>query len=117
MHYRLAFFLLTRTTRTSIIHTLSSSSIYNISPGCLTLLKPPTSSPHNPTCLFAGISFLGRRSFSGYAVEQFSDDEYECDYENHPVLSLFYFVFSLLFDCTPSVWVIFANIKLYKFIM
>lgn len=30
----------------------------------------------------------GHRSFSGYAVEQFSDDEYECDYENHPVLGI-----------------------------
>ncbi|KAM7472667.1 hypothetical protein LguiA_010850 [Lonicera macranthoides] len=29
----------------------------------------------------------GHRSFSGYAVEQFSDDEYECDYENHPASS------------------------------
>ncbi|KAL0289636.1 UNVERIFIED_CONTAM: DExH-box ATP-dependent RNA helicase DExH3 [Sesamum angustifolium] len=29
-------------------------------------------------------SIVVRRGFSGYAVEQFSDDEYECDYENHP---------------------------------
>ncbi|CAI9770429.1 unnamed protein product [Fraxinus pennsylvanica] len=28
-----------------------------------------------------------RREFSGYAIEQFSDDEYECDYENHPASS------------------------------
>ncbi|XP_041991158.1 DExH-box ATP-dependent RNA helicase DExH3-like [Salvia splendens] len=27
---------------------------------------------------------LSRRRFCGYAAEQFSDDEYECDYENHP---------------------------------
>ncbi|KAL2230895.1 UNVERIFIED_CONTAM: DExH-box ATP-dependent RNA helicase DExH3 [Sesamum indicum] len=32
-------------------------------------------------------SVVVRRGFSGYAVEQFSDDEYECDYENHPVSS------------------------------
>ncbi|KAK1314026.1 putative pre-mRNA-splicing factor ATP-dependent RNA helicase [Acorus calamus] len=25
-----------------------------------------------------------RRGFNGYAVEQFSDDEYECEFENHP---------------------------------
>ncbi|KAK4424755.1 hypothetical protein Salat_1669100 [Sesamum alatum] len=31
-------------------------------------------------------SVVVRRGFSGYAVEQFSDDEYECDYENHPVV-------------------------------
>ncbi|OVA00884.1 Helicase [Macleaya cordata] len=29
----------------------------------------------------------GRRSFCGYAVEQFSDDEYECDFENHKASS------------------------------
>ncbi|GMG99510.1 hypothetical protein Nepgr_001350 [Nepenthes gracilis] len=28
-----------------------------------------------------------RHSFCGYAVEQFSDDEYECDYENHTASS------------------------------
>ncbi|KAK3017016.1 hypothetical protein RJ639_006877 [Escallonia herrerae] len=33
------------------------------------------------------LSGLLRRSFCGYAVEQFSDDEYECDYENHPASS------------------------------
>ncbi|KAL0455239.1 UNVERIFIED_CONTAM: DExH-box ATP-dependent RNA helicase DExH3 [Sesamum latifolium] len=32
-------------------------------------------------------SVVVRRGFSGYAVEQFSDDEYECDYENHPASS------------------------------
>ncbi|XP_024962086.1 DExH-box ATP-dependent RNA helicase DExH3 isoform X4 [Cynara cardunculus var. scolymus] len=29
----------------------------------------------------------GRRYISGHAVDQFSDDEYECDYENHPASS------------------------------
>ncbi|XP_057798337.1 DExH-box ATP-dependent RNA helicase DExH3 [Salvia miltiorrhiza] len=29
-------------------------------------------------------SVVVRRLLCGYAVEQFSDDEYECDYENHP---------------------------------
>ncbi|KAK4406508.1 DExH-box ATP-dependent RNA helicase DExH3 [Sesamum angolense] len=32
-------------------------------------------------------SIVVRRGFSGYAVEQFSDDEYECDYENHPAVA------------------------------
>ncbi|KAL0406692.1 UNVERIFIED_CONTAM: DExH-box ATP-dependent RNA helicase DExH3 [Sesamum latifolium] len=32
-------------------------------------------------------SVVVRRGFSGYAVEQFSDDEYDCDYENHPASS------------------------------
>lgn len=35
-----------------------------------------------------------RREFCGYAAEQFSDDEYECDYENHPVI---FFSLSLSF--------------------
>ncbi|KAG5239498.1 DExH-box ATP-dependent RNA helicase [Salix suchowensis] len=36
-----------------------------------------------------GTSFLvtKRRGFCGYAVEQFSDDEYECDFENHKASS------------------------------
>ncbi|KAI3506324.1 hypothetical protein L1887_28681 [Cichorium endivia] len=29
----------------------------------------------------------GARYYSGYAVDQFSDDEYECDYENNPASS------------------------------
>ncbi|RZC78951.1 hypothetical protein C5167_003174 [Papaver somniferum] len=34
------------------------------------------------------ISFINSvRSFCGYAVEQFSDDEYECDFENHKASS------------------------------
>lgn len=34
------------------------------------------------------ISFINSvRSFGGYAVEQFSDDEYECDFENHKASS------------------------------
>lgn len=31
-------------------------------------------------------SIVIRRGLCSYAVEQFSDDEYECDYENHPVI-------------------------------
>ncbi|XP_031101813.1 DExH-box ATP-dependent RNA helicase DExH3-like [Ipomoea triloba] len=33
------------------------------------------------------VFWLGERRFCGYAVEQFSDDEYECDYESHPASS------------------------------
>ncbi|KAL8542032.1 hypothetical protein ACS0TY_003041 [Phlomoides rotata] len=32
-------------------------------------------------------SIVLRRHFCGYAIEQFSDDEYECDYENNPASS------------------------------
>ncbi|WCJ19148.1 ATP-dependent RNA helicase putative [Euphorbia peplus] len=36
---------------------------------------------------FSTSSFLTRRPFSGYAVEQFSDDEYECDFETNKASS------------------------------
>ncbi|CAN1298235.1 DExH-box ATP-dependent RNA helicase DExH3 [Linum perenne] len=32
-------------------------------------------------------NFSSLRRFSGYAIEQFSDDEYECDFENHKASS------------------------------
>lgn len=51
-------------------------------------------------------SVVVRRRLCGYAVEQFSDDEYECDYENHPVIIFFIFSrFSIIalnvFDLMP----------------
>ncbi len=30
--------------------------------------------------------FLAKRGFSGYTAEQFSDDEYDCDFDNNKVL-------------------------------
>ncbi|KAF5952437.1 hypothetical protein HYC85_010381 [Camellia sinensis] len=37
--------------------------------------------------IFSTFLFSGRRAFCGYAAEQFSDDEYECDYDNHKASS------------------------------
>ncbi|KAJ9185274.1 hypothetical protein P3X46_004927 [Hevea brasiliensis] len=52
-----------------------------------------SSSCHPPANLFALVLSLPRSSilthpFSGYAVEQFSDDEYECDFETHKASSV-----------------------------
>ncbi|KAL7234746.1 hypothetical protein ACSBR1_018240 [Camellia fascicularis] len=49
----------------------------------------PTSNNSFPSLsrIFSTFLFSGRRAFCGYAVEQFSDDEYECDYDNHKASS------------------------------
>ncbi|KAI8028177.1 DExH-box ATP-dependent RNA helicase DExH3 [Camellia lanceoleosa] len=49
----------------------------------------PTSNNAFPSLsrIFSTFLFSGRRAFCGYAVEQFSDDEYECDYDNHKASS------------------------------
>ncbi|XP_073124607.1 DExH-box ATP-dependent RNA helicase DExH3 isoform X2 [Henckelia pumila] len=36
---------------------------------------------------FSSYPVIFRNGFCGYAAEQFSDDEYECDYESHPASS------------------------------
>ncbi|GLT88688.1 hypothetical protein SLE2022_067030 [Rubroshorea leprosula] len=48
------------------------------------LLLPSSSSSLSAKDRFC---FPKRRSFSGYAAEQFSDDEYECDFESHKASS------------------------------
>ncbi|CAA2983241.1 ATP-dependent RNA helicase DHX36 [Olea europaea subsp. europaea] len=96
MHSRLSFFL-ARAARKS------SSSLYSAR-------SPPLSpnprlrrvfSAYNNKCNAGDFFWLShshlsrnligfvtiRREFCGYAAEQFSDDEYECDYENHPASS------------------------------
>ncbi|XP_028123844.1 DExH-box ATP-dependent RNA helicase DExH3-like [Camellia sinensis] len=49
----------------------------------------PTSNNAFPSLsrIFSTFLFSGRRAFCGYAAEQFSDDEYECDYDNHKASS------------------------------
>ncbi|XAR54513.1 RNA helicase [Bertholletia excelsa] len=42
---------------------------------------------HSLSTILSHFLFSGRRAFSGYAVEQFSDDDYECDYDTHKVSS------------------------------
>lgn len=44
-------------------------------------------------------SVVLHRRLCGYSVEKFSDDEYECDYESHPVNSS-----SFSYNCLPCVW-------------
>ncbi|KAF9599180.1 hypothetical protein IFM89_035639 [Coptis chinensis] len=51
----------------------------------LTLISPSllrTSKFHTGNIRTRSTSIFSRRSFCGYAVEQFSDDEYECDFDN-----------------------------------
>jgi hypothetical protein len=41
--------------------------------------------PSSSSALSNGRVFVAKRGLCGYAAEQFSDDEYECDFENHTV--------------------------------
>ncbi|PRQ37751.1 putative RNA helicase [Rosa chinensis] len=50
---------------------------------CLVVLQPQ-SQPHSSSSSPISIS---KRGFSGYAAEQFSDDEYECDFESQKASS------------------------------
>lgn len=45
---------------------------------------PPSSSPHSSSVSNARY-FFASRGFCGYAAEQFSDDEYDCDFDNNKV--------------------------------
>ncbi|KAL5568710.1 hypothetical protein UlMin_025285 [Ulmus minor] len=51
----------------------------------LLLLLPPHSS--SSSTLSHGGFLIAKRDYCGYAAEQFSDDEYECDFENHQASS------------------------------
>lgn len=96
MQYRLGFLLTCTTKKSSLFSTLnlcSSKFLTRADSDLFTLLKirhQRALSVNGFTYVrqfLSGILFSGRRNFSGYAVEQFSDDEYECDYENHPASS------------------------------
>ncbi|MED6133164.1 hypothetical protein PIB30_025977 [Stylosanthes scabra] len=57
---------------------------------CLHLPKNHPSLPHTPNLRFQPFLsslFIPTRLFSPYAFEQFSDDEYNCDFENHQASS------------------------------
>ena len=45
---------------------------------------PSSSSPHSSSVSNARY-FFANRGFCGYAAEQFSDDEYDCDFDNNKV--------------------------------
>lgn len=59
------------------------------------IVGPVSSSPTFPisSCNggdgVTGLSYPIRRRFIGYTAEQFSDDEYECEFEEHKVRVLF----------------------------
>lgn len=74
----------------SLFHALLLNKKYAIARGNGDLLSTaiPSSNSFASLCrIFAAYSLSGRRAFCGYAVEQFSDDEYECDYDNHKASS------------------------------
>lgn len=76
--------------RKSLFHALLSNQRYAIARenGDLLSTAVPSSNSFASLCrILSDFSFLGRRAFCGYAVEQFSDDEYECDYDNHKASS------------------------------
>lgn len=79
-----------------------SNNTHNQSPhrpllNLLLLLPFPlsSSSPHSSSVSNARY-FFSNRGFCGYAAEQFSDDEYDCDFDNNKVC------FVLLQDCFIS---------------
>ncbi|CAK9172350.1 unnamed protein product [Ilex paraguariensis] len=76
MHSRLGF-LLACSKQSSLLSSLAPSNDHRNGGSLRRILS---------NYLFSG-GGLGRRGFCGYAAEQFSDDEYECDYENNPASS------------------------------
>ncbi|KAL9142568.1 hypothetical protein ABFS82_14G178300 [Erythranthe guttata] len=89
MHSRLRVFL-TRAARKHGV--LSSYSVF--SKPRIVISGSSTSTANavqNTRCFqpqdFSYYSAVVRRGFCSYAVEKFSDDEYECDYENNPASS------------------------------
>ncbi|XP_073030341.1 DExH-box ATP-dependent RNA helicase DExH3 isoform X1 [Primulina eburnea] len=96
MRSRLGGFL-ARTARKSWNHShLSSTFLFPLNPDIINVLYAG-----NRACLcnftenfrrfklqkLSSDPVIFRSGFCGYAAEQFSDDEYECDYENHPASS------------------------------
>ncbi|KAI3695788.1 hypothetical protein L1987_78789 [Smallanthus sonchifolius] len=94
MHSRLGFLLASNFRRKSPLFAtfftqngcstsdvLASSSSSSLVP-CRTCSKINHGGP-----FFRFLPSGGIRYLSGFAVDQFSDDEYECDYENHPASS------------------------------
>ncbi|XP_059652840.1 DExH-box ATP-dependent RNA helicase DExH3 [Cornus florida] len=71
------------------IHTISSNQGFTTADNDLSRLRRRIliSSGGFSGRILSNFVRLGHRSFCGYAVEQFSDDEYECDYDNHKASS------------------------------
>lgn len=84
MHSRLRFLLLcgkSIVSRSNVRNSVLRNALFNS-------LASPIS---NRSFFSQRLGFLSHyylfRNFSGYAVEQFSDDEYECDFETHAASS------------------------------
>lgn len=92
--------------RAKTIRALPSFPLYSSKPNnpllSFLLIFSPYYSPPLCSSISNGRFIFSKRSFCGYAVEQFSDDEYECDFENHPVtfssLVLSLFCFRIIFN-------------------
>ncbi|KAL8265856.1 hypothetical protein R6Q59_003200 [Mikania micrantha] len=98
MHFRLGFLFASNFRKKSSL--LATHFTLNALRGCSTSRLLDSSSPvpyrslsklnhGGPFSRFLQSIFPsgGIRYASGFAVDQFSDDEYECDYENHPASS------------------------------
>ncbi|KAJ8447205.1 hypothetical protein Cgig2_030436 [Carnegiea gigantea] len=84
MHSRLRFLLLcgkSIVSRSNVRNSVLRNALFN----------SPASPISNRSFFSQRLGFLSHyylfRNFSGYAVEQFSDDEYECDFETHAASS------------------------------
>ncbi|KAK9170177.1 hypothetical protein Syun_002317 [Stephania yunnanensis] len=78
MHYRLGFLLILRKS----ISTISNPRILSSSDGVPSLLRFSLINGNAGT-IRRGNSDFDLRRFCSYAAEQFSDDEYDCEFENH----------------------------------
>ncbi|KAJ9564852.1 hypothetical protein OSB04_000818 [Centaurea solstitialis] len=100
MHSRLGFLLASNSRRksplllatTTTFFTHNNNTLLNHhNPSTTALLLASSSKIIHGGPFFRFLSSImhsgGRRYVSGYAYDQFSDDEYECDYENHPASS------------------------------
>ncbi|XP_073307661.1 DExH-box ATP-dependent RNA helicase DExH3-like isoform X1 [Primulina huaijiensis] len=96
MRSRLGGFLARTAIKSSNHSHLSSTFLFPLNPDIINVLYAG-----NRACLcnfmenfrrfklqkLSSYPVIFRSGFCGYAAEQFSDDEYECDYENHPASS------------------------------
>ncbi|KAL4579620.1 hypothetical protein LXL04_015774 [Taraxacum kok-saghyz] len=93
MHFRLGFLLTSNLRRKSPLSTFfthNTSSTSSVLGYSLVLHRRSSSINHGgpfSRLLSSSLHYGGARYLSGYAVDQFSDDEYECDYETNPASS------------------------------
>lgn len=95
--------------RCSKSSTVTAPSDHTIarSDSALVCLRRLAVSNGNEWGFFPKLLLAKGRSFCGYAVEQFSDDEYDCDFENHKV---WYFSSHLLLSYMALLCLLFEKI-------